>query len=47
MKTIDFVILGIIAAALFFAFRRVRSKKGSCSCGCANCSQACPMARKK
>ena len=48
MKLIDFVILGIVALAMFFAFRRIRRKKGSsCSCGCENCGQACPMTRKK
>ena len=47
MKTIDFVILGVIALAVFFAFRRVRRKKaGGCSCCCESCGQTCSMKRK-
>ncbi len=39
----DLVILILIAAAVFFAVRRIRSgkKSGCCSCGCSDCPARC------
>lgn len=43
MSAADYVILAIIAAAIFFAVRSLvrRGKKGGCGCGCSDCS-GCP-----
>ena len=51
MSIIEIVIAAVIAAAVFFALRRiVKMKKGGCSCGrsgcCASCSGGCGMSRK-
>ena len=39
MNLADLVILAVIAAAVFFAARRMwkNRKRGSCSCGCEGC----------
>lgn len=48
MNTIDFVLLLLIALAVFFAARQIRQKrKTGCTCGCADCGKACPLAKKK
>lgn len=43
MSAADYVILAIIAVAIFFAVRSLvrRGKKGGCGCGCSDCS-GCP-----
>ena len=46
MSIWDYVIAALIAAAVFFAVRRIRAGKGSCSCGCEGC-QGCEKGRRK
>ena len=41
MGPIDYLLLVLIAAAAFFALRRMRKNKGSCSCGNGACSGNC------
>ncbi len=40
----DYIILAVIAAAVFFAVRSLvrQRKRGGCGCGCSGCS-GCPM----
>lgn len=40
----DYIILAVIAAAVFFAVRSLvrQKKRGGCGCGCSGCS-GCPM----
>ena len=49
MSILEIVIIAVLAVAVFFALRRIvkTRKSGGCSCGCAGCSKACPMAREK
>ncbi|MBQ6521097.1 MAG: FeoB-associated Cys-rich membrane protein [Anaerolineaceae bacterium] len=37
MNIFDILILAAVAAAVFFAVRRLRKNKGTCGCGCADC----------
>ena len=41
MNIADILLLVAIAAAVFLAVRTMRKNRGGCSCGCANCKQAC------
>lgn len=41
MNIADIIIILLIAAAVFFAVRKMRKNKGGCSCGCSNCEQSC------
>ena len=49
MSIVEIAIIAVLAAAVFFAVRRIvkMKKSGGCSCGCAGCSKACAMARGK
>ncbi|MBR1739370.1 MAG: FeoB-associated Cys-rich membrane protein [Ruminococcus sp.] len=38
MNAADIILIAVIAVILFFAVRRVIKNKGSCNCGCAECS---------
>ena len=49
MSIVEIAIIAVLAAAVFFAVRRIvkMKKSGGCSCGCAGCSKACAMAHGK
>ena len=52
MSILEIAIAAVIAAAVFFALRRiVRMRKSGCSCGCsgccASCGGGCGVSRKK
>ena len=47
MNVWDIVILAQVAAALFFAVRKVRKNRraGGCGCGCAGCTKSAQCGR--
>ena len=47
MNVWDIVILALVAAALFFAVRKVRKNRrtGGCGCGCAGCTKSAQCGR--
>ena len=50
MNPVDIILVVLIAAAVFFAVRKVVTdkKRGkSCSCGCSMCSADCPAKKKR
>ncbi len=48
MSLTDIAILVVIAAAVFFALRRIiRMRKSGCSCGCGKCDASCAAERRK
>lgn len=48
MNGFDIVLLIGLALAVLFALRRMHKKrKSGCSCSCADCGKACPMAHGK
>ena len=47
MTWTEIILIAVLAAAVFFALRRIcRKKTGGCSCGCSGCSRACDARRK-
>jgi large-conductance mechanosensitive channel len=47
MNIVDIILLLVIAAAVFLAVRTMKKNRGRCSCGCANCKQACDRKKKE
>lgn len=41
MKTIDYIIIGIILLAVLWAINSIRKNKGSCGCGCSEGCSSC------
>jgi len=37
----DFIVLGIVAAAVVLAVVRIYKKKNTCGCGCSGCTSGC------
>ena len=49
MNLWDVLILVLVAAAVFLAWKTLRgkTKSGGCSCGCGGCTQECAACREK
>ncbi len=45
MNIWDIVISALLAAALFFAVRRIRRRGSGCGCGCDGCTKGCAEAK--
>jgi len=43
----DIIVLALIAAAVIAAVRHMIKQRGTCSCGCSNCSSGCCGKKKK
>lgn len=47
MSPINYIIIILVAIAVFFAIRRVKKNKGVCDCGCSGNCNSCHVDHKE